>query len=824
MPKIRFKRGLEATMPQLSECEPGFTTDTGKLFIGSDKGNIPFAKQETVDEIQGIIDGLQTIDANTELVVARGEYSVLGDRLNDLTTNLTEKAQKDEVRENTTTKPILLSELHTEVRQAMTGGSVAVVGENSIGRENYKRRSLDESKTTFLNNKGNLFNKDDILLDGYFLSTGAWSADTAFNSTNYIEIDYGSTYVTNISNRIYSHVVFFDVAKNFVSSIPAGTWSGTINVPNDPAIYYMTFAFYKTEPLAPLMLVKGTALPETYVSYGFVLDSKVELPDIVAKSLIKSNDVNLVTGKNLFDYQTMVKVGKEIGTNAIERDAANAALMDFIPIDDVNAYLYISGLGAYAAGYNRLYSFYDTNKQPLLSNIGTQFIDKTLSGAKITIPKGAKYFRINIYSNKTSSEIIDLSIIQVEYGTSATNFEHYQIYVESIDGVKIKTSDMVLTSGKNLFNHQTMVKVGKEIGTNAIERDAVNSALMDFIPIDDTKSRLNISGLNTYATGYNRLYSFYDANKSPLIPNISAQSILNSVTEEKVVIPKGAKYFRMNIYSNKTSTETFDFSTIMVEYGATASRFEPYQIYVDSINGIKVNNRKLKTNDLRLLGFGDSITETATLSDDGATYTEGTRENWPLYTQATLNFKEMWNYAKSGASYKDRVIGTGTDTITNIRQRITHQVQTAINNNRPGDVIIFAAGANDGNTNMGSYSTAMSKATLADLDKTLLYEAMRWCFWTIQTHYPDALKFVSLPIQRGSYEPIESLNKAIREMGERYGFIVINMTAESQIIRDFEINGNTRDLPDQLHPSKSGHIKMAKVMNRHILNNLNDGF
>jgi hypothetical protein len=38
--KIQLKRGLEADLPLLSEGEPAFTTDTGKIFIGSPYGNI----------------------------------------------------------------------------------------------------------------------------------------------------------------------------------------------------------------------------------------------------------------------------------------------------------------------------------------------------------------------------------------------------------------------------------------------------------------------------------------------------------------------------------------------------------------------------------------------------------------------------------------------------------------------------------------------------------------------------------------------------------------------------------------------------------------
>lgn len=122
---------------------------------------------------------------------------------------------------------------------------------------------------------------------------------------------------------------------------------------------------------------------------------------------------------------------------------------------------------------------------------------------------------------------------------------------------------------------------------------------------------------------------------------------------------------------------------------------------------------------------------------------------------------------------------------------------------------------------MGDYTTAMSKSSLAELDRTNLYEALRWCLWTIQSHKPweNAIKFVSLPIQRADYEPIQSLQEAITKMAKRYGFIVIDANNESQVIREFEVWGaEGRDLYDGLHPNSNGQKKLAEMYARHLIN------
>ena len=63
---IKLKRGLEATIPTLQEGEPGFTTDSKKLFIGSDTGNIEIGGDD--ENLNNLIADLQ----NGTTVVKKG--------------------------------------------------------------------------------------------------------------------------------------------------------------------------------------------------------------------------------------------------------------------------------------------------------------------------------------------------------------------------------------------------------------------------------------------------------------------------------------------------------------------------------------------------------------------------------------------------------------------------------------------------------------------------------------------------------------------------------------------------------------------------------
>jgi hypothetical protein len=62
MPKILVRRGLDANIPVFDTGEPGFATDTKRVFIGSDEGNIELSKKSDADNL-----GIQLTGIKTEL-------------------------------------------------------------------------------------------------------------------------------------------------------------------------------------------------------------------------------------------------------------------------------------------------------------------------------------------------------------------------------------------------------------------------------------------------------------------------------------------------------------------------------------------------------------------------------------------------------------------------------------------------------------------------------------------------------------------------------------------------------------------------------------
>lgn len=391
-----------------------------------------------------------------------------------------------------------------------------------------------------------------------------------------------------------------------------------------------------------------------------------------------------------------------------------------------------------------------------------------------------------------------------------------------VDGGVYQAADLPISEKsitRNLFDKDAVIE-GKQVLAGGNIVNYANSAITPYIDVEGLPT-LYFSGLPTYiATVGNRYGKFYDANNSPLGADVL---IPTSATTGTVSVPSGAKYFVLSIYQLKTSSEVVDYGIIQIESGGIQTPYVAYQAGVYEIEGKKIIGSNpvkvpLKTKGKSLLLFGDSITHTATVSDDGASYTEGALTNWPTYSKVTLEVGQMWNYAFGGAAYRDR------DGVL-FKQKISNQITAAINNNRPGDIIVVAAGTNDQGINMGSYATAMSKTTRESLDRTLFYEAVRWAFWTIRLNYPNAICFASTPVQRAAYEPIPALSNAIKEMARRYNFIVIDAEFESGIVRDFEVaNGAGRYLTDGLHPNYDGKILLSKLFNREILNAVNNAY
>ena len=103
------------------------------------------------DAIQQCYDDASAKDnANMEVKMARGEYENLGKRLDSHSSQIKDNLNYLESKKMNKNSIITMANMGQDVKEAMTGGSVAVVGVNSIQNKNIVNNQIDVTKVNFI--------------------------------------------------------------------------------------------------------------------------------------------------------------------------------------------------------------------------------------------------------------------------------------------------------------------------------------------------------------------------------------------------------------------------------------------------------------------------------------------------------------------------------------------------------------------------------------------------------------------------------------------------------------------------------------------------
>lgn len=113
-----------------------------------------------------------------QLAWARGGFGTLGDRLNHEVFDMSRMGQ--------------------DVKEAMTGGSVAVVGKNAILTENIVDKQITPEKTNFIELSKNKF--DGAYTDGYMTTEGAFTSAGTGDYTAIIDVEPNTPYTISKSS------------------------------------------------------------------------------------------------------------------------------------------------------------------------------------------------------------------------------------------------------------------------------------------------------------------------------------------------------------------------------------------------------------------------------------------------------------------------------------------------------------------------------------------------------------------------------------------------------------------------------------------------
>lgn len=568
-------------------------------------------------------------------------------------------------------------------------------------------------------------------------------------------------------------------------------WQNPI-VPTDEQAELYINTWLNEHPEATTTVVDGSITTQKLAD-GSVTDSKLASGGII-DTVKDIQQYTRVAQEYDFPLAGYVMSDGTISTSTIDV----AQRTNYISLVGVKTIIYKVNLAntAYAV------AFFDSNKDFIqsVSILGTGNM-QTAAVVPISneISSVASYFMVSNYGSNQKSCAISVK--------DNTFDSRINVLYNELDET-LKDTDIESYVGINKFDTENVL-IGKEVYADGSIRDNQNSAVSNYIYVHGENS-LFLSNLPTYVNSQgniNRYLFFYDIDKEP----IGTFTLINRANSQAtLVIPQEAYYVNFSVYQRAEASELpIDFSQVMVTFSLVEG-YVPFEKYLGSLKGFKVPDEysfEIWSRDLKLVIFGDSITETATMNDDGSNYVNGTRHNWPEYANEYMAWSSFMNYAKSGAAFRDREN-------VQFRQSLSNQVSLAISNpiNDDADIVVVSAGTNDGIGNLGTYETAMSKQTLQDLDRTVLYEAIRYVFWSLRDKYKNAVCFAALPIQRADKEQPPALLNAITEMAKRYDFIIIDATAKSGIVRENNVwESNGTDLYDGLHPNENGQKKMAAL-------------
>ncbi|MDU1032546.1 hypothetical protein [Clostridium sp.] len=149
-----------------------------------------------------------TSDLVTELLDVRDNVKseTIG-KIEEVASQLEDKANKNEV--------FTMANMGQDIKEAISGGSVAVVGRSSVGIENVKTNAIHAYHTSFLKVSSDNILNPSICKNGFYVSptNGDLVTDSAYITSDFIKITPGKTYYSNSGNTF----AFYDNVYNFIS-------------------------------------------------------------------------------------------------------------------------------------------------------------------------------------------------------------------------------------------------------------------------------------------------------------------------------------------------------------------------------------------------------------------------------------------------------------------------------------------------------------------------------------------------------------------------------------------------------------------------------
>lgn len=187
--------------------------------------------------------------------------------------NLNNKADKNGV--------FTMANMGQDIKEAMTGGSVAVVGKDAVLTENIADNQVTPEKTTFIvrDKSINLFDKSKVATGLYYGNTGtqlSLDTDSTFMCIK-IKCEPNTQYIASATSY---NIKYVDSNNIILGAGGSGSSAENVIFTTPSNCSYFTISYKpKTYDTNKIMVCKGNTLPSNYVEYytKTVLDNEVGL-------------------------------------------------------------------------------------------------------------------------------------------------------------------------------------------------------------------------------------------------------------------------------------------------------------------------------------------------------------------------------------------------------------------------------------------------------------------------------------------------------------------------------------------------------------------
>lgn len=227
---------------------------------------------------------------------------------------------------------VTMSDLTQEVKEALTGGAVAVVGKNSVGTENIKDNAVTIQKAEFIHKSKNLFDKNKAEIGKMWASVDGHVVlqDNALLSAHpAIPVSSGEIYYKNGEG----HVIITDENGYTLYTTPVMLGVGAHTVPENGA--YMYTNAYTTE-LDTSQIEKGS-VETSYEPFGITLDKSIKIEsdsvDLPEVDLTVKQD-KLVSGENIIiDQDNVISAIEDTGNPKMAQVNSAGYVTVYVPIE-----------------------------------------------------------------------------------------------------------------------------------------------------------------------------------------------------------------------------------------------------------------------------------------------------------------------------------------------------------------------------------------------------------------------------------------------------------------------------------------------------------